>query len=219
MKLNAFSKTYEGRTVLTMPALELEAGKIYGVIGANGSGKSTLAKVLAGVEPADGKRRVFPEPVSVGYMPQKSYAFRMSALANIRLAGGEPERAETLMRALQIDHLANHRAGRLSGGELARVALARVMMKPYDLLILDEPAAAMDMESTLLAEDLIVRCCGETGCAIILVTHSLQQACRVASEVLFLHKGALAEAGPAEKVLYDPAEETTRRFLTFYGAL
>jgi len=216
MRISAFSKTYEERTVLDFPGIELESGKIYAVIGANGSGKSTLAKILAGILPADKRGKVL-SGYTVGYMPQKNYAFRMSTYKNILLNGKECKLANKLMDDLQIAHLANKRADKLSGGETARMALARLMMKRYDVAILDEPTAAMDMETTLLAEELIAAYVQETGCALILVTHSLQQARRLAHEVLYFHKGKLLEHGPREQVLETPAMEETRKFLEFYG--
>ena len=216
MKISAFSKTYEGRTVLDFPGLELEPGKIYAVIGANGSGKSTFAKILAGVLPAD-RRGKWLDGGSVGYMPQKNYAFRMTTKANILLNGTDAQRADKLMEAIQIHHLASKRADRLSGGETARMALVRLMMKSYDLVILDEPTAAMDMETTILSEGLIADYVQETGCAMILVTHSLQQARRIAHQVLYFHKGKLLESGPKERILYEPQMPETRGFLEFYG--
>ena len=216
MNISAFSKTYERRTVLDFPGIQLQPGKIYAVIGANGSGKSTFAKILAGILPADRKGR-FSDTASVGYMPQKNYAFRMTTKANILLNGKDQTRADSLMDAIQIRHLENKRADRLSGGETARMALARLMMKRYELVILDEPTAAMDMETTSLSEDLIVQYVRETGCALILVTHSLQQARRIADEVLYFHKGKLLESGPKEIILYGPAKAETKQFLEFYG--
>ena len=216
MKIFAFSKTYEDRCVLDFPGMELQPGKIYAVIGANGSGKSTFAKILAGIAAAD-KRGRLAEPAAIGYMPQKNYAFRMSTRKNILLNGKDVSRAEKLMDAVQLRHLENKRADRLSGGETARMALARLMMKRYDLVILDEPTAAMDMETTLLSEKLIAQYVRETGCALILVTHSLQQARRIADEVLYFHKGKLLESGPREQVLYAPRKGETRQFLEFYG--
>ena len=214
MKLQAFSKTYDGTTVLSFPGMELEKGKIYAVIGANGSGKSTFAKIIAGVLPAD--RKFFLEE-SVGYLPQKPYAFRMSVKKNILLTGNDEESANNLMEALGLRHLEKKRADRLSGGETARMAMARLMMSAYQLVILDEPTAAMDMETTAAAERLIQEYTQRTGCAMILVTHSLQQARRVADEVLFFHKGTLKEAGPKEQVLLTPRQPETRQFLDFYG--
>ena len=97
------------------------------------------------------------------------------------------------------------------------MALVRLMMKHYELVILDEPTAAMDMETTLLSEKLIAEYVRETGCAMILVTHSLQQARRIADEVLYFHKGALLEYGPKEHVLDHPVKAETKQFLEFYG--
>ena len=216
MKILPFSKTYEKRTVLDFPGVELQPGKIYAVIGANGSGKSTFAKILSGILPAD-KKGKHVSGGSIGYMPQKNYAFRMTTKANILLNGKDAARAEQLMDAIQLRHLENKRADRLSGGETARMALVRLMMKRYDVVLLDEPTAAMDMETTLLSEKLILDYVRETGCALILVTHSLQQARRIADEVLYFHKGKLLESGPKEQVLYAPQKAETRQFLEFYG--
>lgn len=217
MKINSFCKTYEGKKVLDFPGMELISGKIYSVIGANGSGKSTFARCLAGVIPTDQKETVLDKKISVGYMPQKSYSFRMSVEKNIALGGDDKARAKELMDALQIGHLAKKYANRLSGGETARMALARVLMKFFDLVILDEPTAAMDVETTALAEQLMLNYCRETGCTLILVTHNLQQAKRVADEILFFHKGQLTETGGKEKILENPTKFETKRFLEFYG--
>ena len=216
MRIAPFSKTYADRQVLSFPGMELQPGRIYAIIGANGSGKSTFAKVLSGDLPADQKGH-FLDSGSIGYMPQKNYAFRMSVKANILLNGKDMARAERLMDAIQLRHLERERADRLSGGETARMALVRLMMKRYDVVILDEPTAAMDMETTLLSEKLIAQYIRETGCALILVTHSLQQARRIADEVLYFHKGKLLESGPKEQVLYVPQTAETRQFLEFYG--
>lgn len=216
MKISPFSKTYEGRTVLDFPGMQLQPGKIYAIIGANGSGKSTFAKILAGILKAD-RKGSFLDTAVVGYMPQKNYAFRMTTKANILLNGKDEARANKLMDAIGLRDLESKRADRLSGGETARMALIRLMMKRYDVVILDEPTAAMDMETTLLSEKLIVEYVRETGCALILVTHSLQQSRRIADEVLYFHKGKLLESGSKERVLYDPEASETRQFLEFYG--
>ena len=216
MKIQAFSKTYDGVRVLSFPGMELQPGKIYAVIGANGSGKSTFAKIVAGVLPADRKGNL-RDDASVGYLPQRHYAFRMSIRRNLLLNGRDEAKANELMDVLHIRHLERKRADRLSGGETARMALARLMMKAYDVVILDEPTAAMDMETTAAAEALILRYTRQTGCALILVTHSLQQARRIADEVLFFHRGVLREAGAKEQVLFTPRQPETRQFLDFYG--
>ena len=151
-------------------------------------------------------------------MPQKSYAFAMSVEKNIALGGEDASRRKAYMERLQMTHLAKKKANRLSGGETARMALARAFMKSFDILILDEPTAAMDIEFSAVSEELMKEYCQETGCAMVLITHSLQQAKRVADEVLFFYKGELLEIGAKEQVLYAPKCAETKRFLEFYGA-
>ena len=216
MKTAAFTKAYNGRVVLNMPETELERGKITSVIGANGSGKSTLARVLAGIEPADSKVRPL-SGLSVGYMPQKSFAFRMSTAKNIALNGKDPERMKLLTDSLHLHSLSRQRAKKLSGGETAKMALARLLMGQYELLILDEPTAAMDMASSLAAESLLTDYCRENGCAVLIITHSIQQARRIADRVIFLCHGELVEQGNTEEILSEPKWGETRQFLRFYG--
>lgn len=217
MRVEAFSKTYDGRRVLSFEGMELKPGKIYAVIGANGSGKSTFAKCIAGIIAPDKKGPILEKKKTVGYMPQKSYAFSMSVEKNIALGGGDKARRERFMEKLQITHLAKKKGNHLSGGETARMALARVMMGTFDVMILDEPTAAMDIETSLLSENLIREYCKETNCALILVTHSLQQAKRVADEIMFFYEGGMIEYGEKEKILYGSQREETKRFLQFYG--
>lgn len=216
MKTPAFSKTYGKRLVLKLPELELPEGQITAVIGPNGSGKSTLAKILAGIEHADRRDSILPG-ISVGYLPQKSFSFRMSTEKNILTNGSDRVRAQALMKALNIDELARQSAKKLSGGETARMALARLLMRRYQLLILDEPTTSMDMESTLASERLIANYCRESGCAVLLITHSIQQARRVAQQVAFLSRGELIELGETDLVLSKPTQTETKQFLEFYG--
>ena len=216
MNIQAFSKTYGSRRVLNFPAFPLQDGGITAVIGANGSGKSSLARILSGIETSDDKSRPL-SGVSVGFMPQKNFAFRMSTKANILLNGSDKTRAASLMDALSLTPLADKSAQKLSGGETARMALARLLMRSYDLVILDEPTAAMDMEFTAKSEALIRGYCRETGCAVLLVTHSIPQARRLADNILFLHKGELKEYGSTEKLLSSPETPELRQFLDFCG--
>ena len=216
MKLHPFTKTFESRQVLDFPGMTLEKGKIYGIIGANGSGKSTFARVLCGCLPADrpGSPGDFGK---MGYMPQKNFAFRLKTVDNILLGGKDRSRAERLMDRLGIRHLERKRADRLSGGETARMAMARLMMGTYDLVLLDEPTAAMDMETTAVSEALIREYVAETGCALVLVTHSLQQAKRLSDDIWYFHKGELLEHGPRDRMLEQPQTEELKAFLRFYA--
>lgn len=215
MIIPPLTKSYDGRTVLSTPQLELQANSVYALVGPNGSGKSTLARIVAGIERGD--NGAAPGGASVGYMPQKSYGFRMSVRANLMLGGSDVARCEELMRALHIEQLAEKRAHKLSGGEMARMALARLMMSDYELVILDEPTASMDMESTLLAEGLITEYCRRTGCTLLLVTHSLQQARRAGDGVILLDGGELVEMSGNAEFFQGSANDRVKRFLRFYG--
>lgn len=214
MRIESFTKSYGGKTVLKLDALELLPRKIYAVIGGNGSGKSTLAKVLSGVVKPDGGGSPADED-SIGYLPQKSYAFRMSVIKNLLQNGGDKKKAAELLTKMKISRLAGEKAHKLSGGETARMALCRLFMRDYGLIILDEPTAAMDMESTLLAEELIREYRDKTGCTVIVITHSVSQAARLSDFTLFLSGGELAEYGETPQVLNAPSNPKTAEFLKF----
>ena len=215
MKLPPITKTYGGRRVLDLPALELADGAIHAVIGANGSGKSTLARILAGViQPDQGG---FPCTGQAGYMPQRSYPFRMSVVRNLQLTGAGRDRAMAQLELFGLAGLARQNAKGLSGGETARLALARVLMEDHPLLILDEPTAAMDVAAALRSEEILLDYQVRTGCTVVLVTHSMTQARRLAGQVLFLKDGHLVEQGETEQVLSHPRCADTRAFLDFYA--
>ena len=219
MKLEAFCKHYGDKLALDFPGLDLPEGRTCAVIGANGSGKSTLARCAAGLLRTDRGRAVRDPGLSCGYLPQRPYPFRMRVLGNLLLNGDGPEargRARKLLARLEIEDLAGEKARRLSGGETARMALARLLMRRYDLLILDEPSAAMDVRGTLLAEEAVRDYQVETGCAVLWISHSLAQARRMAYRVAFLADGRLAEAGSADKLLTEPDTPELRQFLELY---
>lgn len=221
MTLAPFTKTYHGVLALDFAGFELPDGQVCAVIGANGSGKSTLARIMAGTLEADGRAAALNRPASIGYMPQQSYAFQMSLLQNVLLNSngdaGARVRAQALLERLEISRLSSRRAKQLSGGETARMALARLLMRDYQLLVLDEPTAAMDIRSTALSEELIDEYRSRTGCAVLWITHSLKQARRTAHTALFLHQGRLVESGPTETLFTEPRQPEWKRFLDFYG--
>ena len=215
MNLPPITKTYGGRRVLDLPALELADGTIHAVIGANGSGKSTLARILAGVVKPD--QGSFPWDGQTGYMPQRSYSFRMSVVRNLQLTGAGRDRAMAQLETFGLAGLARQNAKGLSGGETARLALARVLMEDHPLLILDEPTAAMDVAAALRSEEILLEYQARTRCTVVLVTHSMTQARRMAGQVLFLKDGHLAEQGETGQVLSHPRCADTRAFLDFYA--
>ena len=209
MILPALKKTYQGQVVLDIPSTEIADGSIVAICGQNGSGKSTLAKILAGIEKPDTGTSInlstrsendtsITRRYTVGYLPQQSYAFHMSVRSNILLnkdpkktAQENAAQAETLLQKIGLDDMAKKNAKKLSGGETQKMALARLLMKPYDLLILDEPTASMDTASLPTAETLIRDYQSRTGCTILIITHSPEQAQRLASQIIRLEGGKL----------------------------
>lgn len=197
MKVRAFTKTYVKHKVLDFPGYEFKQGKVYAILGANGSGKTTFAKIVAGVLKNDDNQAISIEG-SVGYMPQRSYAFRMSTLENVMVTGTSKETALETMKSIGIDSLADKKGNKLSGGETARMALARLLVKHYDTVILDEPCASMDIKSIVMAEKMIQEYRDKENATIMIVTHSLSQAKRLADEILFFHEGKLMELSSKE---------------------
>lgn len=218
MKIASFSKSYNGRTVLTLPELELQEGKIYGILGSNGAGKSTMIRVLGRLDKSDSRRAPL-KGARVGYLPQKPFAFQMSTSRNILLNSKRNEsdrvRASSLLSEIRLEELSRQNGKSLSGGETARMALCRILMKDYDLLLLDEPTAAMDMESTLLAEKLIDDYRNRINCSVLLITHSIAQARRIADEILYLDHGHLDAIGPTKEILEGSSSPSLMRFLEF----
>ena len=198
MILPALKKTYQGQVVLDIPSIEIADGSIVAICGQNGSGKSTLAKILAGIEKPDTetKQEVSASPDRVGYLPQQSYAFHMSVRSNI-LLNKDPKKtkqenvaqAEALLQKIGLESMAKKNAKKLSGGETQKMALVRLLMKPYDLLILDEPTASMDTASLPTAEEIIRDYQSRTGCTILIITHSPEQAQRLAGQIIQLEDG------------------------------
>lgn len=214
------SKTYDDKEVLKIENLELEPGKIYAIIGSNGCGKSTFLKVISKQVKSDKKATIDFDGGKVCYMPQKNYAFKMTTLKNVLIAtsSSSKEDAMDLLKRLKIDNLAKQKASKLSGGETARMALCRTILSGADVLLLDEPTAAMDIESTKLSEELIKEYNEQNGATIIIVTHSINQARRIADFVIFMRDGEIVEMGEKSAVLDTPKEKDTIEFLEFFSA-
>ena len=135
---------------------------------------------------------------------------------NLQLTGAGRDRAMAQLETFGLAGLARQNAKGLSGGETARLALARVLMEDHPLLILDEPTAAMDVAAALRSEEILLEYQARTRCTVVLVTHSMTQARRMAGQVLFLKDGHLAEQGETGQVLSHPRCADTRAFLDFY---
>jgi len=213
MIIKAFTKTF-GEYKLDAAQMQFSPKKIYAMVGSNGSGKSTYAKCAAAVIEPDEKSGYLCTG-TVGYMSQTSFAFRMSVKKNILLSGCSDEMADALIKALGLESIAKKNGKKLSGGQRARMALARALSKEFDLLILDEPCASMDMQSTLESEKCI-RGYADAGHAVLLITHSLAQAERIADDIIFMDNGSVIESGAKDRMINNPYSEKTKEFLKFF---
>ncbi|MCP5152792.1 MAG: ATP-binding cassette domain-containing protein [Ectothiorhodospiraceae bacterium] len=217
-----------GRVLLDDVTLELARRPgVTVILGPNGAGKSLLLRVVAGlVEPDRGRVRWGPRPpdrsraTRIGFVFQKPVMLRRSVLANVTYAlraAGVPRhereaRARSLLAAGDLGHLERVSARVLSGGEQQRVALVRALATKPEALLLDEPTASLDPRSTQAIEAL-VRATRAAGVGVVLVTHDLGQARRLADEVVFIHRGRVLEQAPAACFFDAPSTAAAREFL------
>ena len=207
-------------------AITVDPGDVLAVLGPNGSGKSTLLDVLAGLlRPDAGHVRVGgrtltdsgvhvpPHRRGVGLLAQQPLLFpHLTALANVAFgprAQGMSRRAATarareLLDAVDVAGLADRRPAQLSGGQQQRVALARALAAGPDLLLLDEPLAALDVDTMPAMRALLRRTIRDSGRTAVLVTHAALDALVLADRVVVLSDGVVAEEGATREVLARP---------------
>jgi tungstate transport system ATP-binding protein len=213
-----------GAVLLDRVTFDLHACRRTVILGPNGAGKSLLMRIAHGLlEPTRG--RVLA-PGCVADAPHQAMVFqrpvllRRSALGNITYAlalrgSSWRTRRHDALLALQrfgLEALAHRPARVLSGGEQQRLALARAWALHPRILFLDEPTAALDPAATLAVEQA-VDAFHESGTKIVMTTHHLGQARRLADDVVFLDRGRLLEYTPADRFFRSPVTEEAARFL------
>lgn len=229
LQMCGLRRAFGDRVVLDVDGLELASGNTYALVGPNGCGKSTFLKVLSGVIDqtsghVDVSGGVDRSELVVGYMPQKTYVFGFTVRKNVALALESSglsreevrERVDGALEAVGMSAFADVRGSGLSGGESQRVALARMLVRDLDVLLLDEPTASMDIAGTLLVEGALARYRERTGCLLVVATHAPSQARRIAPETIMLSDGCVVEFGPTERVLSNPQSEEGREFLSYW---
>jgi tungstate transport system ATP-binding protein len=211
-----------GRTLIDSVSAQIGAGRRTVVLGPNGAGKSVLMRLMHGlIEPTGG------QVIWQGGVPpvqamvfQRPVMLRRSVLDNITYAlslAGMPS-AERRMRALDVltrvglAHLADRPARVLSGGEQQRVALARAWALRPRVLFLDEPTASLDPGSSAELERLI-RVIADDGCSIVMVTHNLGQARRLADDILFVDAGRITEHTPVADFFAAPRSAEAEHYI------
>ena len=214
----------DGKPLLDGIDLHLPGNGITMIMGSNGAGKSLLLKVLHGlIPPSAGAVRWGGRPLDdaarrrQAIVLQTPVLLRRSVAANIDFVLGSRGRRGRERRDALLDHVgllerSRQPARLLSGGEQQRLALARALAIEPEVLFLDEPTASLDPASVIAIEE-IVRAANADGTKIIFVTHDIGQARRLADEVVFLHRGGLAEQAPAGRFFAAPASEPARAYL------
>lgn len=218
IKIESIVKKYGERTVLDIKGLTIKDGETVALTGANGSGKSTLLKILAGVTGCEG---TFSCDDSILYMPQKTLCFDMRVIDNVTysLKGRKKEKEEKAMDVLKkvgLDALYKENAVNLSGGEAARLSLARLMVKDCSVLLLDEPTGAVDVEGTEIIENAVRDYIKEKKRTLIIATHSPLQAKRMCERVIMLEKGVCVEDMSPDELLRAPETDFGKKFVDMW---
>jgi len=224
LQLRGMGYAVGGAELLRDIDLTIHAGRRLVVMGANGSGKSLFLRLCHGlIEPtsgqrlwADGTQRAQEQAMVF----QRPILLRRSVAANLdyplMLRGmPRPMRRDTVAQTLDrfgLTPLADRPARLLSGGEQQRLALARAWAMQPQILFLDEPSSALDPSATRIIEEMILGFSAD-GITIVLTTHDLGQARRLAQDVAFLHRGRLAEHRPADQFFAGPHAPEARAFL------
>jgi tungstate transport system ATP-binding protein len=232
LRLDDVAVVREGKTILSLPRFEVEEREILAVLGPTGAGKSTLLRILhflerpeAGTLSWRGDRVPWPAPLPL--RRKISMAFQDPLLLSgttyenvvygleVRGEKGRAsrERAEEALRLFHVGHLADRSGRTLSGGEAQRTALARAFVLSPELLLLDEPFAALDapIRKHLLQE--LKQAVRAHGITCVYVTHEQGEAFSIADRVAVLRRGELLQAGAPEEVLRRPNGRAVARFM------
>ena len=242
MRTEDLSVAYGGKLAVKEVTVPVRKGEVLALIGPSGCGKTTLLRSLnrltdltatatrSGVITLDGadvddleitelRRRVGmvfqqPNPFPLSIFDNVAYGVREQGSRRPGNAEVEPKVVEALERAGLYEEVSDnlkHPALRLSGGQQQRLCIARSLAVRPEVLLLDEPCSALDPRSTATIEELILKLRSEI--AIVIVTHNLQQAYRVADHVAFMYLGDLVEYGPADEIFGAPNAKRTRDYV------
>ena len=189
------TKRFGDRDVLADLDLTVAQGEFVALLGASGSGKTTLLRILAGLEVASSGEVLVPEVRTVVYQEPRLVA-SMKVWRNVVLGLPRSEstrqRAVAALREVGLEDHADAWPGTLSGGEAQRVALARALVREPQLLLLDEPFAALDALTRLRMQSLVAELCGRHHPGVLLVTHDVEEAILLADRVLVLRDSKIS---------------------------
>jgi len=231
-RLQNVSKEYEDRRVLQVENLRIERGEVGALVGPSGAGKSTLLRLLNFLEPPTTGRIRFldvefsaNQPMPLRYRRRVTTVFQRPILLNRRVQAnvgyglglrGQRDRDGEIEKALaqvRLQHLARQRARTLSGGEAQRVALARAIVLQPDVLLLDEPTANLDPYNVGLIEEIVTDLNRKRGTTLVLVTHNVFQAKRLAHRVALMLDSQIVEVAGVEAFFESPQDPRTAAFV------
>lgn len=232
-ELRGIKKRYGARTVVDVAQLELEAGKIFALLGPNGAGKSTLLRIINLLEePDEGELRFFGQTAAaaqrlvmarqMSMVFQRPYMFRANVFNNVayglKLRGEHKSairsKVEEALEFVGMSGFAQAAAYTLSGGESQRVALARALVLNPRVLLLDEPTANLDPNSVQMIEEIIRNSQRQFGASVLVVTHNMFQAKRLADETMLMINGQVIEKNATTAFFDHPRDERTHQFVT-----
>jgi tungstate transport system ATP-binding protein len=231
-ELRGVTKEYETQLVLQVDQLDVNRGQIFALVGPSGAGKSTLLRLLNFLEPPSsgyvrflGQEFSPAKPMPLELSRRVTTVFQRPILLNrtvwdnvkfgLHLRGlrRSARRIEAALDQVGLRSMAKRRARTLSGGEAQRVALARAMVLQPDVLLLDEPTANLDPYNVGLIEDIVRTLNEEQGTTLVMVTHNVFQARRLAHEVALLLEGQIVEKAGAEEFFQSPRDPRTAAFV------
>jgi sulfonate transport system ATP-binding protein len=194
-RLREAGKAFGSHTVLDLFDLDLLAGEFVALLGTSGSGKTTLLRILAGLEPLDSGEVLVPAAKSVVFQEPRLIPSKRvidNVLIGLPRTRTNRERALTALSEVGLERHAHSWTGTLSGGEAQRVALARALLREPELLLLDEPFAALDAVTRLRMQALVADLCARHGPTVLLVTHDVEEAILLADRIVLLEQGRIS---------------------------
>lgn len=194
VRVEGLSRSFDGRAVIDQLDLDVRPGEFVALLGSSGCGKSTLLRILAGLDRDIEGTVLVPRRKAVAFQTPRLMPWKR-VWRNVLLGlKGKPERglAERALEEVGLKHRTNAWPKTLSGGEAQRASLARALVREPDLLLLDEPFGALDALTRIKAQRLVDELWQRRGCAVLLVTHDVEEAVLLADRVLVMDGGVIA---------------------------
>ena len=208
----------DGRIILNIPHAVIPADRICACIGPNGAGKTTLLKLLDGlIKPDSGSITYSTGPIKSALVLHHTPMIKASARVNIAMvrdadASISSTEIDAVIEQIGLRHLANSPAHKLSAGERQKLCLGRAILQSPNLVLLDEPTANLDPNTTEQVEE-IIRQFKVQGSDVIFTSHQLAQVQRLAEYIVFIDNGEIKEKGPVGPFFSNPQTQAAQRYL------